>query len=97
MFELAWSEIALILILAFLLIGPKDFPILIKSLIRYINKAKSMQKEFKATMDEIIAEANIKEITDMDGNKQQTYDLTDFLPEFGKEQPKIEIDKKDEK
>ena len=41
MFDFAWSEIALIGVVALVLIGPKDLPIAIKTITAMVKKARA--------------------------------------------------------
>jgi len=64
MFDLAWSEIALIGIVALIAIGPKDMPVAIKAAAEVIKKARRMASEFQTHVDEMVREANLHEVRD---------------------------------
>ena len=64
MFDLAWSEIALIGVVALIAIGPKDMPIAIKAVAEAIKKARRMAGEFQTHVDEMVREANLHEVRD---------------------------------
>jgi sec-independent protein translocase protein TatB len=64
MFDFAWSEIALIGVLALVLIGPKDLPIAMKAVSQTIKKARRMAGEFQTHVDEMMREADLHEVRD---------------------------------
>jgi sec-independent protein translocase protein TatB len=62
MFDFAWTEIALIGIVALIAIGPKDMPVAIKAVAEMIKKARKMAGEFQTHVDEMVREANLDEV-----------------------------------
>ncbi|WP_187830369.1 Sec-independent protein translocase protein TatB [Siccirubricoccus phaeus] len=62
MFDLAWSEIALIGVVALVVIGPKDLPEAIRGVARGIAKLRRMASEFQGQADELVREANLDEV-----------------------------------
>lgn len=64
MFDFAWSEIALIGVVALIAIGPKDMPVAIKTATDMIKKARRMAAEFQTHVDEMVREANLHEVRD---------------------------------
>jgi sec-independent protein translocase protein TatB len=67
MFDFAWSEIALIGVVALIAIGPKDMPAAIKSVTDVIKKARRMASEFQTHVDEMVRDANLQEVRDQIG------------------------------
>ncbi len=64
MFDFAWSEIALIGVVALIAIGPKDMPVAIKAVAQMVKKARRMASEFQTHVDEMVREANLHEVRD---------------------------------
>ncbi len=64
MFDFAWSEIALIGIVALVAIGPKDMPVAIKTMADLVKKGRRMAGEFQTHVDEMVREANLHEVRD---------------------------------
>ena len=64
MFDFAWSEIALIGVVALVAIGPKDLPVAIKAVAAAVKKARRMASEFQVHVDEMVREANLHEVRD---------------------------------
>ena len=62
MFDLAWSEIALIAVVALVVIGPKDLPGAIRGIAEGIKKARRMAGEFQQQADELVKEAKLDEL-----------------------------------
>ena len=64
MFDFAWSEIALIGVVALIAIGPKDMPAAIKAIAGVVKKARRMAGEFQTHVDEMMREADLHEVRD---------------------------------
>lgn len=62
MFDLAWSEIALIAVVALVVIGPKDLPEAVKGVARSIQKLRRMAGEFQSQVDEVAKDAGVQEL-----------------------------------
>ena len=62
MFDFAWSEMALIAVVALVAIGPKDMPVAIRAVTGWIKKARRMAAEFQTHVDEMVREADLSEI-----------------------------------
>ena len=64
MFDFAWTEIALVGVVALIAIGPKDLPAAIKTVAGFVKKARKMAGEFQGHVDEMVREANLSEVRD---------------------------------
>jgi sec-independent protein translocase protein TatB len=62
MFDFAWTEIALIGVVALVLIGPKDLPIAIKTVAGVVKKMRKMAGEFQSQMDEMVKDTSLAEV-----------------------------------
>src|SRR6185295_15198886 len=62
MFDFAWSEIALIAVVAMIAIGPKDMPVAIRAVTGWVRKARRMAAEFQTHVDEMVREADLSDI-----------------------------------
>ena len=62
MFDFAWSEFALIAVVAMIAIGPKDMPAAIRAVTGWIKKARRMAAEFQTHVDEMVREADLSEV-----------------------------------
>jgi len=91
MFDLGWTEMLLVGIVALIVIGPKDLPMLFRNVGRWVGKAKGMAREFSSAMNEAADDAGVKDIqktiraatnpvvTAMDGVKEAASDVTSSL------------------
>ncbi|AOX21277.1 Sec-independent protein translocase protein TatB [Kozakia baliensis] len=61
MFDFSWSEIALIVVVALVFIGPKDMPVAIRTLSRGIKAVRRMASEFQSHVDDMVREADLGE------------------------------------
>ena len=55
MFDLAWSHLLLIGVVALLVIGPKDLPRVLRTVGLWVGRARSVAREFQGSLDQISA------------------------------------------
>lgn len=65
MFDIAWSEIAVILVVAFIVIGPKDIPVALRTVKGWMHKLQTAKQEIGALLHDISRE------TELTGVQQQ--------------------------
>ncbi|MCX5617336.1 Sec-independent protein translocase protein TatB [Bombella sp. TMW 2.2543] len=64
MFDLSWTEIALLVVVALVCIGPKDLPVAMRTLSKAIKAIRRMGAEFQHHLDEMVKEADLSEARD---------------------------------
>ena len=62
MFDVAGSELLVILIVAILVIGPKDMPMALRAAGKWIGKIRRVSAHFRSGIDEMIRQAEIEEM-----------------------------------
>ncbi len=62
MFDLGWTELLLIAIVALIVVGPRDLPVLFRNVGRWVGKAKGMAREFSQAMNEAADQAGVGEV-----------------------------------
>ncbi|MDO8421094.1 MAG: Sec-independent protein translocase protein TatB [Parvibaculum sp.] len=62
MFDLGWSELLLVAVLAIVFIGPKDLPRVMRTLGQYVGKMKSMAREFQNSFEDLARESELEEL-----------------------------------
>jgi sec-independent protein translocase protein TatB len=62
MFDIAWSEMLVLIVIAIVVIGPKDLPKVMRSVGGWIRKARALASEFRFSMDELARDAELDEI-----------------------------------
>lgn len=92
MFDLGWTELLLIGVVALIVVGPKDLPILFRRVGEFVGKAKGMAREFSRAMDQAADDAGVKDVsttlrsatnpleTSLNGVKKAAKSFTDFDP-----------------
>ena len=101
MFDLGWMELLVIGVVALIVVGPKDLPMMFKTVGTFVGKTKRMAREFQSTMNAAADETGLKETTDILKNINESSDpkaffkkaKTDFLDE-SKESVKNQAHKK---
>ncbi|KFI26109.1 preprotein translocase subunit TatB [Haematobacter missouriensis] len=62
MFDIGWSELVLIGIVALVVVGPKDLPAMFRTLGRVTAKGRMMARDFQRAMEDAADEAGLKDI-----------------------------------
>ena len=62
MFDIAWSELALIGAVALVVIGPKDLPKVMRTMGVWTRKARLLAGEFQHGLDEMIRQAELDDV-----------------------------------
>jgi sec-independent protein translocase protein TatB len=62
MFDLGWTELLVIGIVALIVVGPKDLPVLFRNVGRFVGKAKGMAREFSSAMNQAADESGVKDV-----------------------------------
>ena len=62
MLDLGWQELFFIALLALIVVGPKDLPIMVRSISRWIFKARRLVQDFQGSMESAARELEIDTI-----------------------------------
>lgn len=62
MFDIGWSEMAIVALVAIIVIGPRDLPRVARAVGRWMGKARAMAREFQRSLDEMAREAELDEL-----------------------------------
>jgi sec-independent protein translocase protein TatB len=90
MFDIGWSELLVIGVVALVVIGPKDLPKALKTVGIWMRKARQISGEFRASLDQMVREAELDEVReqvkkaaeiDLDKEFAKTVDPTGSLAE----------------
>jgi len=88
MFDIGWSELLLIGIVALIAIGPKELPGALRTLGQWMGKVRRMASEFQSQFNEAMREAELadlkKEVDEM-AAKAQSYAHFDPLDDIRKD------------
>ncbi|ABV93086.1 twin-arginine translocation protein [Dinoroseobacter shibae DFL 12 = DSM 16493] len=98
MFDLGWTELLVVGIVALIVVGPKDLPKLFRTLGRFTGKMRGMAREFSRAMDDAANESGVKDMAkdfkDAANPKKMGIDrLEDAAKSFEKWQPGTETDR----
>jgi sec-independent protein translocase protein TatB len=74
MFDIGWSELLVIAVVAIVVIGPKDLPRAMRAVGRWSGKIKRMAREFQSQFNEAIREAELDEV------KKQVTEIANIDP-----------------
>ena len=62
MFDIGGWEFLVIVVVAIIVIGPKDLPATIRTVTGWARKARSLAREFRSGLDEVAREMNLDEV-----------------------------------
>jgi sec-independent protein translocase protein TatB len=62
MLDLSWSHIVILLIVALVVVGPKDLPRLMRIIGQWTGKARAMANEFRRSFDDMARQAELDEL-----------------------------------
>ncbi|MFY0691968.1 MAG: twin-arginine translocase subunit TatB [Paracoccaceae bacterium] len=63
MFDIGWTELLVIGLVALIVVGPKDLPGMFRTLGQFTGKARRMAREFQRSMEDAADEAGVKEMS----------------------------------
>lgn len=79
MFDIAGTELLLIIILAVIFVAPKDLPKMMRSVGAFIRKARMVARDFQSSLEQM---ANENDIADL---KKEALDIKKQASDFKKE------------
>ena len=97
MFDIGMTEMLVVGVVALIVVGPKDLPVMFRRVGQFVGKAKGMAREFSSAMNNAADESGVREATSginkslkaatnpvgaaMDGVKEATSSLTNLDPD----------------
>ena len=93
MFDIGMAEMLVVGIVALIVVGPKDLPVLFKKAGQFVGRMKSMAREFSSAMDDAAKQSGMDDVKDtlrtmtdpmkagLDGVKSAATNFADFDPE----------------
>lgn len=97
MFDIGMTEMLVVGVVALIVVGPKDLPVMFRRAGQFVGKAKGMAREFSSAMNHAADESGMREVTSglnktlkaatnpvgtaMDGVKDAASSLTNLDPE----------------
>lgn len=93
MFDLGWTELLVIGVVALIVVGPKDLPILFRKAGEFVGRMRGLAREFSKAMNDAADESGMRETADslrsiadpkqmgLDGVKEAVSDLKKWDPD----------------
>jgi sec-independent protein translocase protein TatB len=72
MFDIAWSELLVIIVVALVVVGPKDLPRLMRTAGQWAGRARAMADQFRRSFDDIARQSELDELRNEVNRLQQT-------------------------
>jgi len=61
-FDIGWSEMAVVVLVALVVIGPKDLPRVARTMGKWVAKGRSMAREFQNALEDMAREAELDKV-----------------------------------
>jgi len=74
MFDLGWSELMLVGVIAVLILGPKELPKAMRTMAKWVRKARLLAGDFQRHIDDVVREAELEDLR-AEANKLAHQDL----------------------
>ena len=62
MFDIGWQELFIVAVLALLVIGPKDLPRALRTMGKWVRKARALARDFQGGLDDVMREADLDDL-----------------------------------
>jgi len=62
LFDIGWSEMAIIMLLALIIIGPKDLPRVARTIGQWVRKGRMLAREFQTSLEDMAKEAELDDV-----------------------------------
>jgi len=97
MFGLGWGEMVVVGVVALIVVGPKDLPVMFRTMGRFLGKAKGMAREFTSAMNDAADGAGVRDIardlSDATDTRKMGLDkIQEAATKFESWEPKIKAD-----
>lgn len=81
MFDLGWTELVIVAVIALIAIGPKELPGVLRALGHWMGKVRRMASDFQDQFKEALREAEVDDLKkQVDDLNTAASDITDFNP-----------------
>lgn len=95
MLDFSFGELALVALVALFIVGPKEFPVIMRTIGRWAGQCKNITDEFRAGFRSAMKQNGMEDmetdiatiteelnfIRDQNGNLQRVYDISDYVEE----------------
>lgn len=101
MFDLGLTELLVVGVVALIVVGPKDLPVMFRNVGRFVGKAKGMAREFSSAMNDAAEESGVRDVakglkaatnpvgTAMDGVKEAAQEMAKSIDPTKSAQPHV--------
>jgi sec-independent protein translocase protein TatB len=87
MLDFSWSHILIVLIVALVVVGPKDLPRLMRILGQWLAKARRMAEQFRSSFDEMARQSELEELrAEIDALRNERVDNSILPPDVHREE-----------
>jgi sec-independent protein translocase protein TatB len=84
MLDFSWSHIVILLIVALVVVGPKDLPRLMRIIGQWTGKARAMANEFRKSFDDMARQSELDELRKEIENLRDERPLADIARDLNK-------------
>jgi len=78
MFDIGWQELFVVAAITLIVVGPRDLPRVLKTVMGLVRKARSMAREFQGGIDEVVREVELDDLR-REANAMANMDMEDEI------------------
>lgn len=95
MFDLSWTELLIVAVVAIIVVGPKDLPSALRGVGRWTGKARRMARDFRRQFDEALREAELDTVKKEVESIKNIDPISDLRKETRKIEAGLKVDEKE--
>lgn len=62
MFDIGWPEMMVVALVLIIVVGPKDLPRVLRTVAKWVSKARGMARDFQRSIDDIARQADLDDV-----------------------------------
>lgn len=98
MFDIGWPELFVVAAVTLVVVGPKEIPNVLRNVMGWVKKARSLATEFQTGVDEMVREAELDKLKDElteGGDMDFAKEMEDALDPTGEAESALDFDMSD--
>ena len=93
MFDIGWPEIFVVGVITLIVVGPKEIPHVLRNVMGWVKKARSLAREFQSGVDDMVREAELDKLKDnVVGGGEEALDFGNMIDPDGDAEKALDFD-----
>ncbi len=98
MFDIGWPELFVVAAVTLVVVGPKEIPNVLRNVMRWVKKARSLASEFQSGVDDMVRESELDKLKEdilEGGDMDFTKEMKDAIDPTGDAESELNFDMSD--